>query len=86
MLQKYRQVPATLGITNINYKKSTHTTKDLQTREALTGKKTTTKKTYYHKLNSFFTVGRLPQCSKEWGVSLERCDPKFSVFNFNSVG
>ena len=38
VLQKYQQVPATSGKTNINYNKSTHTTKDLQTREALTGK------------------------------------------------
>ena len=53
MLQKYQQVPVTSGITNINYMKSTHTTKDLQTREALTGKKYNKKNLHCHKLRSF---------------------------------
>ena len=44
MLQKYQQVPATSGQTNINYKKATHTTKDLQTREVLQEKKYNRKK------------------------------------------
>ena len=59
MLQKYQQVPATSGQTNINYKKATHTTKDLQTREVLQEKKYNGKKKQkqnsiiYHKLSSF---------------------------------
>ena len=55
----YQQVPVTSGITIINYKTSTITTKDLQTRETLREIKSNKKKNnnnnklHDHKLNSF---------------------------------